>query len=974
MSDTGVQKTHPAFRHLRTHQIKTLQLTVEEYEHVGTGARHLHMASTNDENVFLVALRTFPMDSTGVAHILEHTVLCGSERYPVRDPFFMMIRRSLNTFMNAFTSSDWTAYPFASKNRKDFDNLLSVYLDSVFFSQLDELDFSQEGHRLEFAEPDNSDSPLVYRGVVYNEMKGAMSSAAAQLWQTLASYLFPSTTYHFNSGGDPEHIVDLGYDELLAFYRRHYHPSNAIFATYGNIPAYEHHARFEEWALSRFEHQDIHLPVHDEKRYFSPLRVEHAYPVDPGEKTDEKTHIVIGWLLGHSFDLETNLEAHLLASVLLENSASPLLRALETTGLGRAPSPLCGLEDSSREMAFVCGIEGSEAARRGDLEKLVYDVLEGVARDGVPQERLEAILHQLELHQREIAGDHFPYGLQIILASLPPMVHGGDPVALLDLEPVLVKLREQIKDPEYIKGLVRRLLIDNPHRVVLTLAPDAELESRRREAQEAHLESLKDSLTSQDVTTIVDRAKALVERQGRKDDDSILPKVGIADVPTQTPEPLARDVDGFPATCYAQGTNGLVYQQIVTPLPTLSEEEQALLPLYTTCIAELGCGDLDYLAMQDRLSAETGGIGAFTSAKGTVDDVQAVRGYLFLGGKALARNRDRLEQVLHDIFNGARFDETARVRELIAQVRTRREEGVTGNGHIMAMGAASQGLSSAAHLAFRLGGLAGVQALKRLDDSLSDERALTQLCKDLADLHRKLTAQPRQFLVVGEEQYVDDMVDGLKSLWGSTSMQAQDDFVLPPQHRQIRQAWLTSTQVNFCARAYPTVAVDHPDAAPLTVLGGFLRNGFLHRAIREQGGAYGGGAGQDSVLGAFRFFSYRDPRLGETLEDFDASLEWLYQENHEPQAVEEAILGVISQLDKPRSPSGEARHAFHNRLFGRDAAQRQRFRERVLKVTADDLVRVARQWLTPDKASVAVITSPSQRDEVSALGLDPIEL
>jgi len=974
MSDTGVQKTHPAFRHLRTHQIKTLQLTVEEYEHVRTGARHLHMASANDENVFLVALRTFPMDSTGVAHILEHTVLCGSENYPVRDPFFMMIRRSLNTFMNAFTSSDWTAYPFASKNRKDFDNLLSVYLDSVFFSQLDELDFSQEGHRLEFAEPDNSESPLVYRGVVYNEMKGAMSSAAAQLWQTLASYLFPSTTYHYNSGGDPEHIVDLSYEALLGFYRRHYHPSNAIFATYGNIPAHEHHARFEEWALSRFEQQDIHLPVQDEKRYFAPLRVEHAYPVEPGEKTAEKTHIVIGWLLDHSFDLETNLEAHLLASVLLENSASPLLRALETTGLGRAPSPLCGLEDSSREMAFVCGIEGSEVERRGDLETLVYDVLENVARDGVPQERLEAILHQLELHQREIAGDHFPYGLQLIMASLPPMVHGGDPVALLDLEPVLVRLRERIKDPEYIKGLVRRLLLDNPHRVVLTLAPDAELEGRRKQAQEAHLASLKASLTPNEVEGIVDRAKALLDRQGRKDDDSILPKVGIADVPTQTPEPQARDVEGFPVTCYAQGTNGLVYQQIVTPLPRLSEAEQALLPLYTTCIAELGCGDLDYLAMQDRLSAETGGIGAFTSAKGTVDDVQAVRGYLFFGGKALARNRDRLEKVLHDIFNGARFDEAARVRELIAQVRTRREEAVTGSGHMLAMGAASQGLSSAADLTFRLGGLAGLQALKGLDDSLSDDRALTQLCTDLADLHRKLTAQPRQFLVVSEEQYVDDMVDGLRSLWGATSMQAQDDFVLPPQHRQVRQAWLTSTQVNFCARAYPTVAVDHPDAAPLTVLGGFLRNGFLHRAIREQGGAYGGGAGQDSVLGAFRFFSYRDPRLGETLGDFDASLEWLNRENHESQAVEEAILGVISQLDKPRSPSGEARHAFHNRLFGRDAAQRQRFRERVLKVTAEDLVRVANQWLTPENASVAVITSPSQRDQISALGLDPIEL
>ena len=201
---------HPAFEKLRSHRISTLNVTVEEYRHRKTGARHLHLAADNDENVFFVALRTFPMDSTGVAHILEHTALCGSERFPVRDPFFMMIRRSLNTFMNAFTSSDWTAYPFASMNRKDFDNLLTVYLDSVFFSSLDPLDFAQEGHRLEFDTPDDPSTDLVYRGVVYNEMKGAMSAPTSQLWQNLSSHLFPTTTYHYNSGGEPDHIVEIG--------------------------------------------------------------------------------------------------------------------------------------------------------------------------------------------------------------------------------------------------------------------------------------------------------------------------------------------------------------------------------------------------------------------------------------------------------------------------------------------------------------------------------------------------------------------------------------------------------------------------------------------------------------------------------------------------------------------------------------------------------------------------------------------
>ncbi|MFL1453306.1 insulinase family protein [Marinobacter sp. GN3S48] len=966
--------THPAFEKLRSHRIGTLNLTVEEYRHRKTGARHLHMAADNDENVFFVALRTFPMDSTGVAHVLEHTALCGSERYPVRDPFFMMIRRSLNTFMNAFTSSDWTAYPFASMNRKDFDNLLSVYLDSVFFSTLDPLDFAQEGHRLEFDKPDDPGTDLVYRGVVYNEMKGAMSAPTSQLWQNLSSHLFQTTTYHYNSGGEPDHIVDLSYDDLVKFYRHHYHPSNAIFATYGDIPAHEHHERFEELALKRFDRLDIELPVRDEKRMFAPVRVEQGYAVNEGESTENKTHIVMGWLLGHSFDLQENLEGQLLSAVLLENSASPLMRALETTDIGHAPSPMCGLEDSNREMTFVCGIEGSEPEQHKALEELIEGTLHKVVEEGVSEERLEAILHQLELHQREIAGDQFPYGLQLIMQAIAPMVHGGDPVELLDLEPVLADMREKIRDPRYVPDLIRRKLLENPHRVTLTLRPDDKLDSRRQQAIREALARRKAELTEEEVRQIVERAQALEERQQRKDDDSILPKVDLTDVPLQMPEPESRYDGDIAATVFARGTNGLVYQQVVLPVPELTEEELLLLPYYTTLIPEVGCGELDYLQMQDRISAESGGIGVSFSAKGRVDDVQDLSGYLIFNGKALARNRSELSRLLHDVFHGARFDEKERVRELIAQIRARREQAVTGSGHGLAMGAASQGMSPGAWLSFRIGGLEAIRGTKALDQALNDPAELDAFCARLAALHQKVRQQSRQFLVIGEEEQLNPMLDDLKSCWQGAGPAAPGGWKMDPVSYTTRQAWLTSTQVNFCARAYSTVAVDHEDAAALTVLGGFLRNGYLHRAIREKGGAYGGGAGQDSVNGTFRFFSYRDPRLADTLEDFDSALTWLQETEHDPQELEESILGVIGQLDRPRSPAGAARHAFHNELFGRSPEQRARFRERVLAVTMDDIKRVARQWLVPGNASTAVVTSPENREVAEQLGLDIQEL
>ena len=264
--------THPAFDLLRSHRIESLDLKVDEYRHQGTLTPHFHLESDNPENVFLVGLRTIPEDSTGVAHILEHTVLCGSEKYPVRDPFFMMIRRSLNTFMNAFTSTDWTAYPFASQNRKDYFNLLDVYLDAVFFSRLHELDFAQEGHRLEFESSDDPTSDLVFKGVVFNEMKGAMSSTTSILWQTLSKYLFPNNTYHYNSGGDPESIPDLSYAQLKSFYDTHYHPSNAVFMTYGDIPAAQLQERFHEHVLNRFERLDRHIAVQKTQRYYAPVR------------------------------------------------------------------------------------------------------------------------------------------------------------------------------------------------------------------------------------------------------------------------------------------------------------------------------------------------------------------------------------------------------------------------------------------------------------------------------------------------------------------------------------------------------------------------------------------------------------------------------------------------------------------------------------------------------------------------------
>jgi hypothetical protein len=971
-------KIHPAFDWIRSERIESLNLLVEEYRHRETGAAHYHLASDNPENVFLVALRTVPMDSTGVAHILEHTVLCGSERYPVRDPFFMMIRRSLNTFMNAFTSSDWTAYPFASQNRKDFNNLLDVYLDAVFFSRLHELDFAQEGHRIEFAVPDDPESELVYKGVVFNEMKGAMSPPVSVLWQTLTKYLFPTTTYHYNSGGDPEHIPDLSYEQLKAFYKSHYHPSNAVFMTYGDIPAHEHHARFEEKALGRFKHLDIHVEVRDEKRYHAPVRVEESYALDPSETPERKTHIVMGWLLGPCTNLKEQMEAHLIEGVLLDDSASPLRRALETSDLGSAPSPLCGLEASNREMSFMCGLEGCETDAGDALEALVRSVLEDVAQQGVPTERVEAVLHQLELGQREISGDGYPYGLQLILEALSAATHRGDPVALLNLDPVLDDLRSNIEDPGYIRRLVRERLLDNMHCIRLVLKPDTGLAERRERAEVRRLAAIGQSLSQAQRSDLVDRASALQARQQQEDDPEILPKVSLEDVPAEMPIAAGEvvGVDDVAVNLYHQGTNGIVYQQVVLDIPPLDDDLLDVLPYYTRCLPQLGSAERDYLETQMLQSSVSGGVSVSNMLRGAIDDVQAVGGHVIFSSKGLVRNHAAFTQLLAESLERPRFDEYARIRELISQQRARREQSVTGNGHSLAMAAASSGFSAGAALSHRLQGLENIRLLKQLDESLHDKEATAALAAKLERLHGMIAAAPRQFLLICEPAHASRCLEELGAVWtGEVGSDAGfNGFSAEPVHERVNDCWVTNTQVNFCAKAYATVPIEHPDSAALTVLAGVLRNGYLHRAIREQGGAYGGGAGHDTDNGVFRFFSYRDPRLSETLDDFDRSVAWLLGTEHPWRLVEEAILGVIGGIDKPASPAGEAKDAFYNALYGRTPEQRRHFRQRVLGVQLKDLQRVAGVYLKPEQASVAVITHPGNQADCADAGMRVVKL
>src|SRR5690606_16208554 len=542
---------------------------------------------------------------------------------------------------------------------------------------------------------------------------------------------------------------------------------------------------------------------------------------------------VLAWLLGKSIDLDEMFQAQLLSSVLLDNSASPLMQVLETSELGSSPSPLCGLEDSSREMSFICGLEGCTPDATDAVETLIRATLERIAETGVPDEQVEAALHQLELHQREVTGDGHPYGLQLIITGLSSAIHGGDPIRLLDIDPALARLREQIKDPDFIPGLIRRLLLSNSHHVVLTLNPDAHMAGRQVEAATERLQRIKNTLSDEEAREIVERSQQLAERQQSEDDPGILPKVGLDDVPAELPllvpekSIITAANMAMPISFYGQGTNGLAYQQIVVELPHLDDDLLTVLPYYTTCVSEFGIGERSYAEVQTWQSRISGGINCYANIRSNVDDEQHNKAIVVFSSKALANNHSDLSDLLFQTFAHLRFDEIQRLREIIDQVTARRESSITGQGHSLAMSLASSGMSPSAHLNHRFTGLAGINTLRALGKSIRNDDEARALLDKFRRIHELIQNAPRQVLLISEPGGAATLQQHLAGHWSSfgaaTAAANGPAFAalqLPSRREPTRQIWATNTQVNFCAKAFPTVPAGHADHATLSVLAG----------------------------------------------------------------------------------------------------------------------------------------------------------
>ncbi len=941
-------------------------------QHSATGARHVHISTRDRENTFGVTFKTVPRDSTGVAHILEHTALCGSSKYPVRDPFFSMLKRSLSTFMNAFTASDWTMYPFSTQNKTDFYNLMDVYLDAAFFPTLDELSYKQEGHRLEIETADKTDA-LVYKGVVYNEMKGAMSSPDQVMARSILNALYPDTTYSFNSGGDPRVIPHLSHDQLKQFHQRHYHPSNAYFYTYGNLPLKDHLAFLADKIMSRFTRIDPHTDVPSQTRWNEPRQADYSYPLSPRESPDKKCQVCLAWLTCDIRDSFEVLVLTVLEQILLANAASPLRKALMDSGLGSALCDSSGFDADNRDTLFVAGLKETAPDAQPEVAKIIMDVMQQLADEGIDKELIDSALHQIEFSRKEVTNTPYPYGLRLLLMMIGGWLHGGDPAKILRLDSDMKRLRSEIGRGPFLEGRIRSYFVENPHRVSLTLVPDRQKEQKEAEETRQELMQRIRQLESEQLRQIrqdADRLKLLQESQ---EDVSCLPTLALSDVPDDVPAYTPTKVTpDLPLWCYEQPTSGIFYLN-ASACAALDSDLLPWVPFFCYAFTKSGTRKRDYVELARKIDAATGGLTLSASARVPFGHSHETLPLVSLNAKCLARNLTRMVSIVEELIGQVDFSNHQRLIQLLGEYQAGLEAMVVQNGHRLAISLSSRAFSSGSALSEIWSGVHQIGTIREFgkDQSTAKIEALSNKLKTIA----KAVFEPHNMAMaaIGESKQVDQAIGEIQNSPTLGSFERPADspqlatIKMAIDQSKIYEGWSTSTAVAFVAQTIATVPIQHEHAPALAVLAKLLRSLYLHREIREKGGAYGGFALYNSENGLFSMASYRDPHIVRTLNVYAGVLAFVQSGSITQEDVKEAILQVCSDIDKPDPPGPAARKAFSRRILGLTDETRLAFKKQLLQLAPRQVQTVAETYFSiePSGAGVAVIAGENHLDKAN---------
>ncbi|MFZ0944103.1 MAG: insulinase family protein [Syntrophobacteraceae bacterium] len=916
--------------------IRELKGLVRFYRHILTGAEVLSIINEDDNKVFGICFRTPPSDSTGVAHILEHSVLCGSRKYPVKEPFVELMKGSLKTFLNAFTYPDKTCYPVASQNAQDFYNLIDVYLDAVFYPRLTPFVLQQEGWHYELSDPDG---PLAIKGVVYSEMKGVYSSPDTLLSEVSQQSLFPDTTYGLDSGGDPMVIPSLTFEQFKSFHDKFYHPSNARIYFYGNDDPDRRLEIIQEY-LKDFSRAEFESAVPLQPLKAMPSRIVRSFAAGPEEAVTDglKCMLTVNWLLPEVTDATLNLAFQILEYVLTGMPGSPLKKALIESGLGEDIAG-GGLETELRQLYFSIGLKGTRAEDAGKVENVIFETLSALAVDGIDPATIEAGVNTIEFRLRENNNGSFPQGLAVMLRALSTWLYETDPTCLPAFESPLDQVKEALKSGGFLEGLIRLYLLDNLHRTVVLLRPEPGLAEKEIKEESKKLEGIKRSFSADEIQRLIENAKTLQRLQSSPDPPEALatiPVLRISDldrrnkiIPTK-PAP----VDGVAGFYHDLFTSGITYLDIGFNLQVLPQEYLPYVPLFGRALFEMGTDFQDFVSLSQKISRKTGGIRPEVFSSAVIGD-SAPATWLFLRGKSMSPHIGELADILSEVLSAVKLDDRERFRQIVLSEKARQERKIVPNGHQVINERIRAHFNQADWVRELTGGISYFVFLGQLAGEIDENWG--KVVSDLEEVRRLLANRSAMaFNLTAERKDFQSIEPHVRQFLGSLPDRTTEIQTWQPRLFPQFEGIMVPSQVNYVGKGADLYREGYQLHGSSKVIFGYLRTSWLWEKVRVQGGAYGGFCLFDRMSGVFTFLSYRDPNLLKTIENFDGTAQFLRSANLPDDEVRKAIIGAIGDLDSYMLPDMKGYVSMLRHLTGESEEERQKMRDQVLGTTAKD--------------------------------------
>ncbi len=910
-------------------------------KHNKTGARVALLSNDDENKVFYIGFRTPPEDSTGVAHIIEHTVLCGSEKYPVKDPFIELAKGSLNTFLNAMTYPDKTVYPVASCNSKDFKNLMDVYLDAVLHPNIyhEEKIFRQEGWHYEL---ESADEELTINGVVYNEMKGAFSSPDDVLYREIMNSLYPHTSYAVESGGDPDVIPKLTYEDFLAFHQKYYHPSNSYIYLYGDMDMEERLAYLDREYLSGYEALSVDSAPAAEPPFQEMALVEKEYPIMESEPEEGNTYLSYNVSLGENLDRKVSVGFQALADAVVGAPGAPVRKALLDAGIGTDISSF--YEADVKQPYFSIVAKNAEGDQREAFVRLIEQTLQSLFEDGVEKKALRAALNHDEFRYREADYGSYPKGLMYGLQMFETWLYDdGRPFDYLELDGTYKALKGEVSTA-YYENMLRDLLMENTHKSVVVVRPVRGLTGKRDKELAARLTAKKAAMTQEEIAGIVAETKALADYQEEPDREEDLKKIPL----------LAREDIGKKARPYCNEelrvndttllyheiyTNGIGYLRFLFDLRQVPEE---LFPYVGLLQVMLGLVDTEkrsYSELYHEIHLQTGGIAPAVNVYTNADDLSDYKLTFDLKVKTLYENLPKAFDLAAEILTESVYTDAKRLFELVAENRSDKQAQMMSAGHSLAAGQALSYLSKQAHLMDQVNGLSFYRLLEGLEKDFEGKKE--ELSANMERLVHCIF-RPENLMVDYTAQReglagIEPLIEALKSKLHREPVEGKP-YV--PQPVKKNEGLMSSAQIQYVCRAGNYANKGFSYTGALRVLKVLMSYEYLWMQVRVKGGAYGCMC-QFGKTGESYFVSYRDPNLEKTIETYEKAADFVEAFEADERTMTQYIIGAVSAMDMPLTPAARGNYSLAGYMTGFTFERAQQERDELLSTDAGTIRKLA---------------------------------